>query len=533
MENLSCNQPNYINNYNAIQLSLPMEIGTIIDSDDEVISFCQAMEGVDYSKYIKNDFNVIRRGRTGYDKRMLLNVILFAYMINKRNYRDLCDLCRHDIRFMYLSNDERPSHMTFQRFEENYLKYSIDDIFFDLSLNIGKLMDIDKNIQYVDGTKFEANANKYSFVYKTRILNARMKLFNKITESIILLNIDKGFDFKYQYMYCSQEIGYIVQYLMEIMIINNIDPVYGKGKRKDKIQRYYDEFLQYYVKLNEYEYWLDIIGEDRNSCSKTDYDATMCATKMDYYCNTGLSRPCYNAQIAVSNGIIVNADLFQKPADAKTLMPFMERYHEFSGIYPKHLMGDAGYGSYDNYMYCLINGIELDMKYNYYAKKKEPDFKKKKFNPMNWEKDENGNKICPFGRIFNEYMYDKYDNSGEYLKINQKYKSQEGCTDCPYKGECYKGSGEGKILSRNVVLEQFYEEVDKNLATETGKELKKQRSIQAEGVFGVIKQDMGFTRFTRRGMENVKMEYLLVCIGYNLKKYHKYRLRKEKERKLN
>lgn len=82
-------------------------------------------------------------------------------------------------------------------------------------------------------------------------------------------------------------------------------------------------------------------------------------------------------------------------------------------------------------------------------------------------------------------------------------------------------------------MEQFYEEVDKNLATETGKELKKQRSIQAEGVFGVIKQDMGFTRFTRRGMENVKMEFLLVCIGYNLKKYHKYRLRKEKERKLN
>ena len=83
------------------------------------------------------------------------------------------------------------------------------------------------------------------------------------------MNIDKGFDFKYQYMYCSQEIGYIVQYLMEIMVINNIDPVYGKGKRKDKIQRYYDEFLQYYVKLNEYKYWLDIIGEDRNSCSKT------------------------------------------------------------------------------------------------------------------------------------------------------------------------------------------------------------------------------------------------------------------------
>lgn len=417
MENLTCNQPNYINNYNAVQLSLSMEIGTIINSVDEVISFCQAMEG--------NDINVIRRGRTGYDKRMLLNVILFAYMINKRNYRDLSDLCRHDIRFMYLSNDERPSHMIFQRFEENYLKYSIDDIFFDLSLNIGKLMDIDKSIQYVDGTKFEANANKYSFVYKTRILNARMKLFNKITESIILLNIDKGFDFKYQYKYCSQEIGYIVQYLMEVKVINNIDPVYGKGKRKD--------ILQYYIKLNEYEYWLDIIGEDRNSCLKTDHDATMCATNYT------------ESSIILNTIIIVNADLFQKPADAKTLIPFMERYHEFSGIYLKHLMGDTG---------------------------NEPKFKKKKFNPLNWEKDENGNKICPFGLVFNEYMYDTYDNRGEYLKIIQKYKRQEGCTDCPHKGECYKGNG---------VLEQFYEEADKNLATELGKELKNKETYRLKG----------------------------------------------------
>lgn len=77
-------------------------------------------------------------------------------------------------------------------------------------------------------------------------------------------------------------------------------------------------FLEYYIKLNEYEYWLGNIGE-RNSCSKTDHDATMCATKIDYYCHTGLSRPCYNAQIGVSDGIIVNGNLFQRPADTEHL----------------------------------------------------------------------------------------------------------------------------------------------------------------------------------------------------------------------
>lgn len=122
------------------------------------------------------------------------------------------------------------------------------------------------------------------------------------------------------------------------------------------------------MKLNEYEYWLSIIGE-RNSCSKTDHDATMCALKIDYYCNTGLSRPAYNAQIAVSDGIIVNADLFQRPGDSKTFMPFMERYHKYTGEYPIYPMADAGYGSFDNFMYCITNKMKLCMKYTMYAKK--------------------------------------------------------------------------------------------------------------------------------------------------------------------
>ena len=164
-------------------------------------------------------------------------------------------------------------------------------------------------------------------------------------------NKNRGLGFNQNDKYCAQEIGYIVQYLFEIMKKEDIEPVYGRGKRKTEIQRSYDEFLKYYEKLLEYEYWLDIIDE-RNSCSKTDHDATMCATKMDYYCNTGLSRPCYNAQIAVSDGVIVNAELYQRPADSKTFIPFMERYKEYNGEYPKHPMADAGYGSFENYMYC-------------------------------------------------------------------------------------------------------------------------------------------------------------------------------------
>ena len=514
---------NYGNNYNALQLVFPLEIGLKINLDDELVSFLKAIEGVNLRKYLKRRSS---RGRKGFDKVMLLKIILFARMIGVSDTRGIASLCAHDIRFLYLSNEKCPSHMAFERLFTDYLIKDIDDIFFDISQNIVKLMNVDTSIQYIDGTKFEANANKYSFVYKTRIVNARKKLCIKITDTILLLNQSTGFNFLYEDSYCAQEIGYIAQYLMEVMVQNNITPVYGKGKRKHHIQRFYDEFLEYYLKLEEYEYWLHIIGE-RNSCSKIDHDATMCATKIDYYCNTGLSRPCYNAQIAVSNGIIVNSNLYQRPGDSKNFIPLMERYKEFTGEYPKYPMADAGYGSFDNYMYCLTNQMELVMKYTMYAKKNEAKFKKKKFDVLNWETNEEGYKVCPNGQVFSEYKYDEIDEKGKYLRIKQKLSSKEGCAGCENLGECCKSKNQNRIISRDVVLNEFYGEVDRNLSTGFGKELKKQRSIQVEGAFGVIKQNMKFTRFTRRGLDNAKMEFLIVCLGYNFIKYHNYRIKQK------
>lgn len=104
---------------------------------------------------------------------------------------------------------------------------------------------------------------------------------------------------------------------MEIMVKSNIEIKYGTGQRKSEIQREYDTFLGYYEKLMEYEYWLSIM-EERNSCSKVDFDATFMETKWDYYNQSGITRPCYNCQIAVSDGIIVNSNVYQSPGDTMT-----------------------------------------------------------------------------------------------------------------------------------------------------------------------------------------------------------------------
>ena len=215
MESFHFMQSNYTDNYNAIQLSLPLDLGIKINPDDEVVSFLKVLEGVNLKKYLKRDE---RRGRKGYDNVLLLKVVLLARMVSDCDVRNLESLCKHDIRFMYIMQEATPNHMTFERLMKNYLIDDIDHIFFDIVNNICNLMNVDKSIQYIDGTKIEANANKYSFVYKARILNARMKLFSKITDSIIQMNMERGFDFPYHYFYCAQEISYVVQYLMEVMV---------------------------------------------------------------------------------------------------------------------------------------------------------------------------------------------------------------------------------------------------------------------------------------------------------------------------
>lgn len=526
MKNTTNPNPNYVDYDSTFQMFLPLNLQLLIEEDDMVFSFLKALKGVNLAQYLTRAES---RGRKGYDRELLLKTLLFAYSLNIRELRDIADACAHDIRFMYLIREERPSHMAFERLINNYLVSSIDDIYRDITNSIAAKMNIDRSKIYIDGTKIEANANKYTFVYKKRIINARKKLWVKLTAAIQKLNTEYGYNYQLSDYYCAQEIGYIVQYLLEVMIQLKVLPVYGRGHQKSDLQREYDEFMGYYCKLLEYEYWLSVLQE-RNSCSKTDHDATMCCTKLDYYCNTGLTRPCYNAQIGVSDGIIMHTELYQMAGDTKTFIPFMQSYKEMYGSYPLYPMADAAYGSYDNYLFCLNSGMKPVMKYTMYAKKNEAKFKKQQYNALNWSKDEKGHVICPAGYAFDQYIGSRTEEIGEYPRIIDSYKCGK-CEGCQHRSQCCKGNRD-RVYSRNKVLEELYSYVDEFLGTEEGKELKKQRSIQAEGAFGVIKQDMEFTRFTRRGLKNAGMEFKLVCLAYNIRKYHQYVL-KQKQQTLN
>lgn len=511
--------------YNAVQLALPLSTMIRVPHSDMLFSFLDAVKGVNFSRFVKP----IRSNNThSHSRGMLVKVLLFAYMNRIFSLTDIVQHCRTDIRFIYLSNWEAPSKMAFSRVM-NQLTVSIDDLMKELNLKLIDQTGIDPNTQFVDGTKIEANAHKNSFVYKRRILNARNNLYRDLSKAISSLNLSYKYQYEIKDRYNALEIWNIVQKLMDVMVADNIELQYGKGHRKSDIQKRYDVLLDYAIRLTTYEYWLSVMGS-RNSCSKTDHDATFMATKWDYYNRSGITRPCYNCQIAVSGGLIINSDIYQTPGDTVTWIPFMERFHTLYGFYPKKPVADAGYGGYDNYLYNISHGIDLVQKFNMYGKEHDKVFQKRNpYNLVNWKKNEHGYRICPNGRTFDQYEGDIYASTrAGNLSITQKYTEPKHCEGCPLKEKCLmKTNKKGyKEVGLNVVGEELKAEARKQLDTEHGIKLKVMRSEQAEGAFAAIKEDMGFDRFHRRGLKTVKMEFLMVCLGYNLRKYHSWRLRR-------
>ena len=298
---------------------------------------------------------------------------------------------------------------------------------------------------------------------------------------------------------------------------DTIELVYGKGQRKDPLQRQLDKLVSYLFQLYTCIEKIDICGENRNSYSKTDHDATMMHMKEDHYGGTNIFKAGYNVQVGVSDEYIMGVSVVQDRNDQNTFIPFLENYKEMYGMIPEKIVADSGYGSYDNYMYLTLNHRDLYIKFTNYSREKSAVFKRKIYNKANWSQDTDGNYLCPQGH--KTHYISEYENTkGKYMRINFSL-STIRCLDCPVKKECTKAKGY-RIITHNPILEEFHEEVRKNLSGEEGKRLKDNRSYQSEGAFAILKIKHGKERFRRRGMKSVTLEMTLSCIGFNLMKYH-------------
>lgn len=517
-------------NYTPKQLKLPIEIEKIIDFSDPVYSFCEIVDKIELSSFFV--VKGYKTGRPRCSRTKLLKIVLFSFM--EKGYLSLREIeksCKTDIRYMWLLDDMPvPSFATIGSFIREELIDSIDNIFMAINNVIFDDQNVDLSHTYIDGTKIEANANKYSWVWKKSCITNRDKVFEKVSEIIDKINTEDLFlqniKFEKRDEYAIEYLEDLLENYVKLLQIDISKFVHGKGARKSPYQRKYETLLEYIERLKKYAKHIQKCGENRGSYSKTDESATFMRVKRDYMGNDQLL-PAYNVQVAVCDGYIATIDAQQYASDMDCFIPLMEKFNKEYGMYPKYPVADAGYGSFNNYIYCEKHGMEKFMKFTMFEKEtKNEKYRNNPYRSVNFKHDENGNLICPNNRKF-RLKYEQHVKGNKYGRTEEIYEC-ENCSKCEHKNECCPRAKNNRTIKINRELTSMHEEVIKNLCSIHGALLCMNRSIQAEGTFGVIKWDKSYKRVRRRGLENVIMEFTLISCGFNLYKYHNARIKAQK-----
>ena len=154
----------------------------LIPIDDPIHDFLEVIDSLNILKY-KNKAAKIKPGRPAYSFENMFKTVLFGFMDEGYSLlRKLENKCKTDVRYMMLMNGATPSYGTFHNFIREELSLSIKDIFNDINAYIIKADNVDLRCLYIDGTKIEANANRYSWVWKRRTDRSRYRLYRKITQ---------------------------------------------------------------------------------------------------------------------------------------------------------------------------------------------------------------------------------------------------------------------------------------------------------------------------------------------------------------
>jgi len=517
MININLQQKNYNTGIENFQLMLPINYEVIIPEDDSVRLLSQIVEGMDL-KELYEAYSSDGRDPAVEPKNMF-KIMIYAYMEGIYSTRKIESACERDVNFMWLlAGEQAPSYSTVSRFRTDRLGKIIESLFYQFVEILHEIGEVQYENVFVDGTKIEANANKYTFVWKKAVEKNEVKMHIKLSGIAEEMNKIYFTDFEVSKENIDYEMYRMVSFLEKKMYNENIKMVSGSGKRKSNEQKLLESLLSCMERQGKYDESKELFA-GRNSYSKTDTDATFMRMKDDHMKN-GQLKAGYNVQLAVDGEYVIGVGIFSNCADVGTLKPMLDNMLNYNrNMIIKNLIGDAGYESEENYIYLEDKGIIYYIKPQTYEQQKKRNFKndisKRENMAYNPETDEytcyNGKKLKPIG-------IRKKKTAAGYEADVTVYESED-CSGCPHKDKCTKAKGNRQITVSKLFIEKRAKSLE-NIMTEQGVLLRINRSIQSEGAFGVLKQDRQFTRFLTRGKQNVKTETLLLCFGYNVNKLH-------------
>ena len=490
------------------QVVLPIDLEICIPKGDFVFKVVEICEKLDYTKLYQEYY----RDNRVYEPVTLFEVLVYGYMTGRTSARALEEGCKTDIRFMWLIQHEprTPSFNTFDRFKFKKLAPVIEDLFYQFVMKLYEMEEVNFKNVFVDGTKFEANANKYTHVWRTFVEKASVKLEEKISKQLPVIFERYGFNQCTNAEECYEALITQARWM-------NITFVKGKGKHKTQLQRDIEQIEGYLTKKQEYTEALGIF-KGRKSFSKTDKDATFIHMKEDYYLKNGNLKPGYNIQIGVENEYIIGAASFNNRTDVQTLIPFLERMRRHTNRTVERVIADAGYESLENYLYLEENEQECYIKPPNYEQIKTRKYKNNPYLVEHMDYNESKDEYtCPRGRKL-KFRRESTSTTANGYEIKYRHYSNEKCGRCPHKDKCHSSKNDYRTIRVNTLLREHRAKAFESIMSDEGAMLRMNRSIQVEGAFGVIKQDYGFTRFLSRGTKNIETEFFLYAIAFNFKK---------------
>lgn len=503
--------------YNQRQTALfPYSFDDLISEKHPVRVVDQVVESINIQPLLKA---YSKEGNPGYHPKMLLKVMIYAYMSNIYSSRKIELAIRENINFMWLTGMSTVDHNTINRFRSDKLKDSFKEIFKQVVMMLAEEGLISMKQIYTDGTKIEAQAGRYTFVWGKSIKTNKAKMLTQLEElwnyAQSISNDDDHDTEPPQFKEISQEVIQKTVKQIDTKLSGN-----EKASKKSKAKlRYIKQNFE--KNLRKYEEQEAILG-GRNSYSKTDPDATFMRMKEDHMQN-GQLKPGYNAQISTENQIIINYTLHQNPTDTKTLKPHLENLKETYGaeIFKKieNITADAGYGSEENYDYLEKEELTAYVKYNTFEKEQDKNYQKKHktFSKENlYYNQEEDYYVCPIGQKMHKTHESTKTTQAEYIQQLSHYQAQN-CEGCPLRGVCFKAKG-NRSIERNHNLERHKEKIRELLTSQTGIQKRKQRSADVEPVFAQMKHNNNFRRFSLKGIQKTELEFGLMALAHNLRK---------------
>jgi Transposase and inactivated derivatives len=490
-------------------LLLPPCLGDFIDANDPVRVVDRIIEQLDLSILLKQYSRV---GNPAYHPRLLLKMLIYGYLRNTYSSRRIEELGKNDIRFLWLNGMSCPDHNTINRFRSGRLKGVLKEVFASIVKFLVQEGLVSLETTYTDGTKIEANANRYTFVWGKSITTRISKISDQLNElwtyaeSVTKQELRDSAPMTYHQV-TPEKVEEAVGMIETALEGANIDK-----KIRQKLNRVKKAWPE---QLRKYEQQGVILGE-RNSYSKTDPDATFMMMKEDHMKN-GQLKPGYNLQISTYDQYILNYSLHQTTADTITYASHMDEFKQLYGQYPKTSVADAGYGSEENYLYAQDKSMETYIKYNYFHKEQTKKWKNDPFKSSNlYYNSEKDCLYCPMGQEMKKCYETESKTTTGFIQTISIYQAQR-CQGCPLRGQCHQGKDNRKI-QLNHRLKKLKDIEREKLLSEEGLKHRSKRPCDVEPVFGNIKNNKGFKRFMLRGMENVEIEVGLLAIAHNIAK---------------